>query len=148
MASSADSRQLLTAMCSVLTAYTSAVGVSTGTFATSIANKLSLDTSLSAAEAAILTQLSTGLGVTSPSSAIHNSNLGGGIGMKQMFGAMVSAITAWSSASSVSTSAFATQLSCMINVDTGLTSTESTFVTLLTSALASATPSNNAHNQV
>jgi hypothetical protein len=36
----------------------------------------------------------------------------------------------------------------MINGDTGLTSVESGLVTLFTSAIGSATPSTNAHNQV
>lgn len=148
MASSADSRAALTAMCSVLTAYTSATGVSTGTFATSIASQISADTTLTSAETKILTQLSTGLGLTTPSSAIHNSNIGGGLDFRTIFAAMVSAITAFSSASSVTTANFATQLSSMIAKDTGLTSVESTLVTLLTSAIASSTPSNNAHLQV
>ncbi len=148
MASSVDSRAALTAMCSVLTAYTSASGVSTATFAASIASQFSADTSLTAAEKAILTALSTGLSSVTPSSSIHNSNIGGGLDMRTVFGAMVSAVTAWSSASSATTGNFATQLSSMIAKDSGLTSVESGLVTLLTSALASATPAGTAHLQV
>ncbi len=148
MSSAIDSRALLTAMCVTLTAYTSASGVSTATFAASIASQFSADTALTVQEKAILTQLSTSLSIAAPSSAIHNSALGGGIDTRTMFGAMVSALTAWSSASSVTTGNFATQLSSMIAKDTGLTSVESGLVTLLTSAVASTTPSATAHLQV
>ncbi len=68
--------------------------------------------------------------------------------MRTIFGAMVSAITAWSSATTATTGNFATQLSSMIAKDSGLTSVESGLVTLLTSALASSTPSATAHLQV
>ena len=148
MASTVDSRTALTAMVSVLTAYTSAVAVSTATFATSITAQINADTSLSTSEVKILTQISSAIGSAQPSSSIHNSNIGGGIEFRTLYGAMASALTAFSSASSVSTTNFATQLSSMINIDTALTTVESALVTLLTSAVGNATPAASSHSQV
>jgi len=148
MASTVDSRTVLTAMVSVLTAYTSATGVSTATFATSIGSQQTADTSLSSGESKILTQISSAIGSAQPSSSIHNSALGGGVDFRTLYTAMASALTAFSSASSVTTGNFATQLSSMIAIDTGLTSVESGLVTLLTSAVGNATPAASTHSQV
>jgi hypothetical protein len=148
MASTVDSKTALTAMVSVLTAYTSAVGVSTATFNTSLASQQTADTSLSSAESKILTQISSAIGSAQPSSSIHNSAFGTGVDFRTLYTAMASAITAFSSASSVTTGNFATQLSSMITIDTGLTSVECGLVTLLTSAVGNATPAASTHSQV
>ena len=146
MASTYDARQALTAMVSVLTAYTSAVVVSTGTIATSIASQISADTSLTTLESAIATAVSSAIGSAQPSSSIHN--LPNPIDSRTVFAAMTSVLTAFSSATGVSSTNYATQLSSLLTADTGLNNQEKALVTLFTSAIGSATPSNNAHSQV
>ena len=149
MASYFDSREALTAIASVLTAYTSATGVSTASFASSIASQVSADTSLTAWESKILSQVSTGLGSVTPSTSIHSSpNLGFAVDNRTLAAVTASLLTAWSSASGVTTGNLATQFSSQITVDTGLTNVEKGLVTLLTSAIASATPSASFHNSV
>lgn len=149
MSSNFDSRQTLTVMASVLTAYTSCTALSTATFAASMASQASADTSLTAAEKQIITALTSALASSQPSSNIHSaSGLSFPIESKTVFGAMVSILTALTSAQGLTTGNVATQLSSQITVDTGLSSVESTFVTLLTTALASSTPSAAAHAQV
>ena len=147
MASYYDSRETFTAIASVLTAYTSATGVSTGTFDASIRAQQTADTSLTAWESKMATQVNTGLATVSPSSAIH-AGLAFGIDNRSLVAATASLLTAWSSASGVTTGNLATQFSSQITVDTGLTSVESGLVTLMTSAIASATPSASFHNTV
>ena len=71
MTSSIDSKAALTAMASVLTAYTSAVGVSTATFATAISNQISVDTGLTATEQSVATLISSAIGSITPSSNIN-----------------------------------------------------------------------------
>ena len=145
MGTTFDSRQALTAMNAVLTAYTSATGVSTATFAASIASQVSADTSLGGYEKVVLTQISTGLGIVTPSTAVH-VGLAFNIEPRTVFGAIGSALTAWSSASSVTTGNFATQLSSVITADAGLSTVESALVTLFTSAIGTATPTLPLHN--
>ena len=144
MASTFDARQALTAMAVVLTAYTSATAVSTATFATSIASQQSADTGLTAAEKLIGTAISSGIGSATPSSFIHG-DLSFSIDAKTLMGAMTSVLTAFSSASGVTTGNFATQLSSVITADTGLSAVESTLVTMLTNAVGSSTPSATIH---
>jgi hypothetical protein len=146
MASTVDSGQALTAMINVLTAYTSAVGVSTATFATSIAAQISADTGLTAYESKIATLVSSALASVTPSSS--TAQLSFAIDSRTLYGAMTSILTAFSSASGVSTTVMATQLSSQITVDTGLTSVESGLVTLFTSAVGNTQPSSSAHSQV
>ena len=147
MSSTFDTRETFTAIASVLTAYTSATGVSTGTFDASIRAQQSADTSLTAWESKMATQVNTGLALVTPSTAVH-AGLAFGVDNRAMVATVASLLTAWSSASGVSTSSYATQLSSQIVQDTGLTNVESGLVTLLTSALASATPSQSFHNTV
>ena len=148
MASYYDTREVFTAIANVLTSYTTATGVSTATFAASIASQQSADTSLTAWESKMLTQVSTGLGSVTPSTSIHAS-LSFGVDNRSLVAVVASLLTAWSSASGLSTSTYATQLSSQLVQDaTGLTTVEASLVTLLTSALASATPSASFHNTV
>ncbi len=146
MASVCDTRQALAAMCSVLTALTSATGVSTATFAASMASQQSADTSLTLAEKQIITAFTTALSNTSPSSCIHG--LQTPIDTRTCFAAMVSILTAFSSAVGTSTANFNTALGAQRTADTALTSVESGLSTLLSSAIAASTPSANAHLQV
>ena len=148
MASNIDSKTALTAMVAALTAYSSATGISTATFAASIASQQSADTGLSVYESRILTSLTSAIGSAQPSSSIHSGTLGFNIEPRTLFTAMASALTAFSSASSVTTGNFATQLSSMINQDTGLTNQEAGLVTLLTSAIGNTQPSSSTHSQV
>ena len=148
MASYYDTRETFTAIASVLTAYTSATGVSTATFDASIRAQQSADTSLTAWESKMATQVNTGLALVSPSSAVH-AGLSFGVDNRAMVATVASLLTAWSSASGLSTSSYATQLSSQLVQDaSGLTTQEASLVTLLTSALASATPSATFHNTV
>jgi hypothetical protein len=142
-----DARQALTAMVSVITAYTSATGLSTATFATSMSNQATNDTGLTGAEKAIITQVTSAIGSAQPSSSIHGATLSI-CDTRTIYGAMVSVLTALTSAQGLTTGNVATQLSSMINGDTGLTSVESGLVTLFTSAIGSAQPSSSAHSQV
>ena len=142
-----DNRQALTAMVSVITAYTSATALSTATFAASMASQASADTGLTGAEKSIITQVTSAIGSAQPSSSIHGSLLSV-CDTRTIFGAMVSILTALTSAQGLSTTNVATQLSSMITGDTGMTSVESGLVTLFTSAIGSAQPSSSAHSQV
>lgn len=146
MTSSIDSKAALTAMASVLTAYTSAVGVSTATFATAISNQISVDTGLTATEQSVATLISSAIGSITPSSNINQGMTA--IQTRSLYAAMTSVLTAFSSASSVTTGNYATQLSSLITADTGLTSIESGLVTLFTSAIGNTQPSSSAHSQV
>ncbi len=146
MSSKCDTRQALTAMCSVLTALTSATGVSTATFAASMAAQQSADTSLTLAEKQIITAFTTALSNASPASCIHALSFP--IDTRTAFAAMVSIITAFSSAVGTTTGNFNTALGTQRTADTALTSVESGLSTLLSSAIATTTPSANAHLQV
>ena len=147
MASYYDSRETFTAIASVLTAYSSATGVSTATFAASIASQQSADTSLTAWESKMLTQVSTGLSSVTPSTPIH-TGLSFGVDNRSLVAAVASLLTAWTSASGVSTSSLATQITSQIAVQdvAGLTNVEIGLGTLFSSAIATATPSAAFHN--
>ncbi len=147
MSSVCDSRQALAAMTSIITAFTSATGVSTATFNTSLGTMGSVDTSLTAQELKIVTLVTTAIFTATPAAAIHNGT-SFPIDSRTLFGAMTSIIVALSSAVGTSTGNFATALAAQQTADTALTSVETGLVTLLTSALASATPSATAHLQV
>ena len=149
MASYYDSRETFTAIASVLTAYTSATGVSTATFDASIRAQQSADTSLTAWESKMATQVNTGLGIATPSSAVH-AGLSFGVDNRSLVATVASLLTAWTSASGVSTSSLATQITSQIAVQDvlGLTSVEAALGTLLSSAIATTTPSAAFHNSV
>ena len=147
MASYYDTREVFTAIGSVLTSYSSATAISTATFASSVAAQLSADTALTAAEKVLITGVTTGLSSVTPSTPVHLLQFG--VDNRTLVAAVASLLTAWSSASGLSTSSYATQLSSQLVQDaTGLTTVEASLVTLLTSALASATPSASFHNTV
>ncbi len=146
MSSSFDSRQALTAMVSVITAYTSATALSTATFATSIASQASADTGLTAGEKVILTQVTSAIGSAQPSSSIHA--IVGAIDTRTLYTAMASILTALTSAQGLSTATLATNLSSMITADAGLTNQEKGLVTLFTSAIGNTQPSSSTHSQV
>ena len=146
MASTVDSRQALTAMVAVLTAFTSATGVSTATFATSIAAQVSADTGLTAYESKIATIVSSALAATTPSCNV--AALSFSIESKALYGAMTSVLTAFSSATGTSTTNFAAALANQQSADTGLTNVETGLVTLFTSAIGNTQPSSSAHSQV
>ncbi len=148
MASTVDNNETLLAMASILTAFTSCTGVSTATFAASLNSQLVADTSLTAAEKNIITAISTGLGSATPSSSIKTSIINASIGTpdsRTIFGAMTSIITAFSSAVGTTTGNFATALAAQATADTGLTLQEKAMITVLTTGLASSTPSAAAH---
>ena len=147
MASSFDNRQALTAMVSVITSYTSATGLSTSTFATSMSNQATADTGLTAAEKSIITQVTSALASVTPSSSIHGATLGVN-DTRTIFTAMASILTALTSAQSLSTTNVATQLSSQLTIDTGLTNQEKALVTLFTSAIGNTQPSSSTHGQV
>lgn len=75
MASNIDNVELLTWFTSCMTAigFTQASGTSTTNtqMATSVASQKSADTGLTAQEKAMITTISSGIGLTTPSSAIH-----------------------------------------------------------------------------
>lgn len=147
MASSFDNRAVLTAMVSAITAYTSATALSTTTFAASMASQASADTGLTAAEKAIITQVTSAIGSAQPSSSIHGNTLGVP-DTRTLYTAFASILTALTSAQSLSTTNVATQLSSMVSADTGLTKQESALVTLFTSAIGNTQPSSSTHSQV
>lgn len=149
MASNFNATQVLTAVASVLTAYTSATGLSTATFATSMSQQQTADTGLTGPEKNVITAITNAIGSAQPSSSIHgSSNLGGSIDGRTLFTAIASVLTALTSAQSLTTANVATQLSSQINVDTGLSKTESTLVTLFTSAIGNTQPSSSTHGVV
>ncbi len=150
MTSKCDNRQALTAMMSILAAFTSAVVVSTSTFATSMAqqvtNETGVATGLTAAEAAVITAVTSGLASSQPSSSIHN--IQNPIDTRTLYGAMTSILVALSSATAVTTGNYATQLSSMNTADTGLTTVEKRLVTLFSASLGTSAPAGNAHTEV
>ncbi len=145
MSSSFDARQALTAMVSVITAYTSATALSTATFATSIASQASADTGLTAGEKVILTQVTSAIGSAQPSSSMHVLSPND---TRTLYTAMASILTALTSAQGLSTATLATNLSSMITADAGLTNQEKALVTLFTSAVGNTQPSSSTHSQV
>ncbi len=147
MSSTFDFRQALTAMVSVITAYTSATALSTTTFAASMASQASADTGLTASEKAIITQITSAIGSAQPSSSIHGSVVNVN-DTRTIYAAMTSILTALTSAQGLSTSTLATNLSSMLNADAGLTNQEKALVTLFTSAVGNTQPSSSAHSQV
>lgn len=150
MASTVDSVQTLRAMASILTAFTSCTGVSTATFAASMASQQSADTSLSVQEKAIITAMTTCLSSVTPSSSfmasIINAPGGGVIDGRTLYGAMTSILTAFSSAVGTSTANLNTAIQAQITADTGLTTQEVKMLTSFTSGIATATPSLTAHS--
>ncbi len=148
MASSIDNVQLLRVMGSILTAVTSCTGVSTATFAASMASQASADTSLTLGEKAIITALTSALASVTPSSSFNNSIVNvelGAVDTRAIFGAMVSIITAFSSAVGTTTGNFATAMAAQVTADTGLTAQEKAMITVVTTGVASSTPSAAAH---
>ncbi len=150
MASLVDTRAALAAMTTILTAFTSAVVVSTATFNTSmlqqITNESGVATGLTSAEIQIITAVSSALASSQPSSSIHN--LANPFDTRQLYGAMTSILTALSSATGVTTGNYATQLTSFNNIDTGLTNVEKGLVTLFSASLGTSAPAANAHTQV
>ncbi len=147
MSSSFDVRQALTAMVSVITAYTSATALSTATFAASMATQASADTGLTGAEKSIITQVTSAIGSAQPSSSIHGSPIQYN-DTRTLYTAMASILTALTSAQGLSTATIATNLSSMLNADAGLTNQEKGLVTLFTSAIGNTQPSSSTHSQV
>ncbi len=149
MASTVDSLQTLRVMASVLTAFTSCTGVSTATFAASMASQQSADTSLTAAEKVIITALTTSLGSVTPTSSFNASIINASVGIpdgRTIYGAMTSILTAFSSAVGTTTGNLNTAIQAQITADTGLTLQEKAMLTSFTSGIATATPSLTAHN--
>ncbi len=150
MASICDNRQALVAMTSILAAFTSAVVVSTATFATSMAqqitNETGVATGLTAAESQIVTAVTSALASAQPSSSIHNLALPADT--RTLYGAMTSILVALSSATGVTTGNYATQLSSFNTIDTGLTTQEKRLVTLFSASLGTSAPAGNAHTEV
>ncbi len=152
MSSAVDTRIALAAMTSILTAFTSAVVVSTGTFATSVAQQITNEngvaTGLTSAEIQVINTVIAAVGSATPSATIHSSNLNFAIDTRTLHGAMTSILTALSSATGVTTGNFATQLSSMNAIDTGLTNQEKGLVTLFSASIGTSAPAANAHTQV
>ncbi len=150
MASICDNRQALAAMTSILAGFTSAVVVSTSTFATSMAqqvtNETGVATGLTAAEAAVITAVTSGIGSATPAVSIHN--IANPVDTRTLYGAMVSILTALSSATAVTTGNYATQLSSFNTIDTGLTTVEKRLITLFSASLGTSAPAANAHTEV
>ncbi len=150
MASTVDPVQCLRVMGSVLTSFSSCTGVSTATFAASMASQVSADTSLTAGEKVVITALTSALASVTPSSSFNssivNASLGGGVDGRTIYGAMTSILTAFSSAVGTSTANLNTAILAQISADTGLTLQEKAMLTAFTSGIATATPSLTAHN--
>ncbi len=149
MASSVDNLQTLRCMASVLTAFTSCTGVSTATFAASMASQQSADTSLTAAEKSIITAMTTCLSSVTPTSSFNASIINAGLGVpdgRTIYAAMTSIITAFSSAVGTSTANLNTAIQAQITADTGLTIQEKAMLNGFSSGIATATPSLTAHN--
>ncbi len=149
MASTVDSLQTLRVMASVLTAFTSCTGVSTATFAASMASQQSADTSLSVQEKAIITAMTTCLGSVTPTSSFNASIINASLGVpdgRTIYAAMTSILTAFSSAVGTTTGNLNTAIQAQITADTGLTLQEKAMLTAFTSGIATATPSLTAHS--
>jgi prophage DNA circulation protein len=67
-----DTRTLYAAMTSVLTALTSATGVSTGNLATQLSSLITADTGLTNQEKGLVTLFTSAVGNTQPSSSAHS----------------------------------------------------------------------------
>ena len=143
-----DARQALTAMASVITAFTSAVVVSTSTINTSIlqqvTNEGGVATGLTSHEVAIVTAISSAMGSAQPSSSIHNMAFS--MDSRQLYAAMTSLLVALSSATGVTTGNYATQLSSMNAIDTGLNNQEKGLITTFITSLGSSSPATTAHS--
>ncbi len=149
MASTIDNTQTLRVMASILTAFTSCTGVSTATFAASMAAQVVADTSLTASEKAVITAMTSALASVTPSSnfnaSIVNASLSS-VDSRTIYGAMTSIITAFSSAVGTTTGNLNTAVLAQITADTGLTTQEKVMLTSFTSGIATATPSLTAHS--
>ena len=148
MASTVDNLQCLRTMASVLTAFTSCTGVSTATFAASMASQQSADTSLTVQEKVLITAMTTCLSSVTPSSSFIASIINASVGIpdsRTIYGAMTSILTAFSSAVCTSTANLNTAILAQQSADTGLTVTEKAMITSFTSGIATATPSLTAH---
>ena len=139
----------MAAIATALTAYSSATGVSTATFLTSINSQGTADTGLTAQELAIAVAIGTAMGSTSASNTIHTSTgMSAATDTRTLFTALASVLTAFSSATSNTTSNMATYLTSMINIDTGLTAQEVNLINVFEAALGSVTPSTTTHATV
>ncbi len=149
MASTVDTLQTLRCMASVLTAFTSCTGVSTATFAASMASQQSADTSLTVQEKSIITAMTTCLSSVTPSSSFIASIINNSIGIpdgRTMYAAFTSILTAFSSAVGTSTANLNTAILAQVSADTGLNTMEKAMLTSFTSGIATSTPSATAHN--
>ncbi len=150
MASLCDNKTALTAMVSVLTAFTSAVAISTATVNTSLLQQLTNEdgvaTGLTSAEREIVTAVGVAIGVATPAATIHSLDVP--YDTRQIFGAMTSVLAGLSSAVGVTTGNLATQLSSLNTADTGMSLVEKGLVTLFSASVGTSAPAANAHTQV
>ena len=146
LAFSINPRVLVAAMTSVLTALSSATGVSTSNFSTQLSSVITADAGMSSVESTMVTAFLAAIGSAQPSSSVRAQSNVDELQLVTWFSDTMRALCL-TQASGTTTSAtqMVTSIASQVSADTGLTNQEKTLVTSISSAINSTTPSSSIH---